>query len=189
MSYINDPEEYSKQAPISGDFEAFLQREFAPLVTFLTKRQVQVEDAEDIAQESQIRLTRYGTQPEDVLRAMMYRIALNLVRDHYRKNTIRPFTVQYESTNEIYGIPGTNAGPDEQLLQRQQLERIRSAIAKLPSHCRKIYLLNRVEGMSYPQIARHSGVSVKAIEKQISKALALLRQDLGTNSMFSDHGN
>jgi RNA polymerase sigma-70 factor (ECF subfamily) len=38
--------------------------------------------------------------------------------------------------------------------------------------------LNRIEGMSYTEIAEHCGISVKAVEKHISKALRLLRERL-----------
>ena len=42
----------------------------------------------------------------------------------------------------------------------------------------QIYLLNRIEGMSYTEIADHCDISVKAVEKHISKALKLLRERL-----------
>jgi len=41
-----------------------------------------------------------------------------------------------------------------------------------------VYLLNRIDGLSYSQIAQHCGISVKAVEKHIGKALSLLRSKL-----------
>ena len=52
---------------------------------------------------------------------------------------------------------------------------MRAAILQLPLRCRQVYLLNRIDGMSYPQIASHCDISVKAVEKHIGKALTMLR--------------
>ena len=177
----------SESSSGTQDLDGFLRRELAPLIAYLVQRQLSIEDARDVAQDAQIRLMRYRDQPPAVLRALMYRIALNLVRDRYRRGQARPSTVQLESIEGAGAAVDPEPGPDTLLSRQQQLLRIRDAIQKLPSHCRKIYLLNRIEGMSYPLIARHTGVTVKAVEKQISKALALLRRELGTESMFTDH--
>src|SRR3546814_3871686 len=49
----------------------------------------------------------------------------------------------------------------------------------LPPRCRDIYLLSRVEGMPQRRIAETYGISVKAVEKQITRALSTLRRELG----------
>ena len=81
---------------------------------------------------------------------------------------------------DVGALAADEPGPEQLAARQQDLQRIREAIAALPAHCRGVYLLNRVEGMSYPDIARHMGVSVKAVEKQVSKALRLLRLSIGT---------
>src|SRR3546814_17099778 len=49
----------------------------------------------------------------------------------------------------------------------------------LPPRCRDIYLLSRVEGMPQRRIAETYGISVKAVEKQMTRALSTLRRELG----------
>ena len=56
--------------------------------------------------------------------------------------------------------------------------RIKKAIDNLPEKCRTIFILNRFEEKKYSEIAEIQGVSVKAIEAQMSKALKLLREQL-----------
>jgi len=64
---------------------------------------------------------------------------------------------------------------------------VRAAVLRLPPRCREVYLLNRIEDMSYTEIARHCGISVKAVEKHIGKALSLLRVHLrGDNGGHTD---
>jgi RNA polymerase sigma-70 factor (ECF subfamily) len=65
------------------------------------------------------------------------------------------------------------------LLDSELTKQIDKAIQNLPDGIRETFVLNRFEGLSYQQIAKHENVSVKAIEYRISKALTILRKDLG----------
>ncbi len=55
---------------------------------------------------------------------------------------------------------------------------IRGAITELPPRCREVFELSRIQGLKYGEIAQTLGVSVKAVEAQIGKALKLLRERL-----------
>jgi len=161
-------------------FETFLQSESDTLVGYLRGRQLDVEDARDIAQDAQLRLLRYRDHAAETLRPLLYRIALNLVRDRWRQSSGQRQMFEQVQALDVGALAADEPGPEQLAARQQDLQRIREAIAALPAHCRGVYLLNRVEGMSYPDIARHMGVSVKAVEKQISKALRLLRLSIGS---------
>ena len=47
-------------------------------------------------------------------------------------------------------------------------------VALLPERCREVFLLHRVESLSYSQIAARCGISVSAVEKNIARACLLL---------------
>ncbi len=68
--------------------------------------------------------------------------------------------------------------PEQHASGREALARMQAAIGQLPARCREVYLLHRIEGMTYPEIAHRSGISSKAVEKHISRALRLLRAQL-----------
>lgn len=53
------------------------------------------------------------------------------------------------------------------------------ALTKIPSRARKTWRLSREDGLSYSEISKVMGVSVKTVETQISKALRILREELG----------
>jgi RNA polymerase sigma-70 factor (ECF subfamily) len=65
------------------------------------------------------------------------------------------------------------------LLDSELTKQIDKAIQNLPDVIRETFMLNRFDGLSYMQIAKQENVSVKAIEYRISKALTILRKDLG----------
>jgi len=59
------------------------------------------------------------------------------------------------------------------------MEKLKSAIAELPDRQREVFLLSRIDKKTYKEIAELSGVSVKAIEKLMHKALVVLRKKIG----------
>ena len=65
------------------------------------------------------------------------------------------------------------------LLDSELTQQIERAIQNLPDGIRETFMLNRFENLSYHQIAKQENVSVKTIEYRISKALTILRKDLG----------
>lgn len=67
----------------------------------------------------------------------------------------------------------------EQSLLLKELEtEIRSYIKTLPPQCQKIFILSRKYGLKNRQIAEQLNISIKAVEKQISKALFNLKKHL-----------
>ena len=53
---------------------------------------------------------------------------------------------------------------------------LENALNKLPEKLRTVYLLSRLEGYKYAEIAEICNISIKAVEKRISKAFTLLRK-------------
>lgn len=70
------------------------------------------------------------------------------------------------------------------LLDSELTQQIERAIQKLPDGIRETFMLNRFEGLSYLQIAKQDNISIKTVEYRISKALTILRKDLGDYLLF-----
>ena len=158
-------------------FDRFV-RECVPLLErFLGRLRVAPDDIEDVAQESVARLLRYReTEAPEAWTALLYRIAINVVRDRARHGRHEP--------SEAAGEPiATEPSPEQHASDQQALARVRAAILGLPPRCRAVYLMHRVEGLSYPEIARRFGISTKAVEKHMSHALRELR---GTRERGAD---
>ncbi len=72
----------------------------------------------------------------------------------------------------------TNENPEFKLEEKQYHQKLQDAIAKLTEAQRTAFLLNRVEGKRFKEIAQLLDISVKAVEKRIYGALRKLRKDI-----------
>lgn len=154
-------------------FERFLRERVPRLARFLGRLRVRAEDAEDVAQESIARLLRYrDSEPPEAWAALLYRIAINVTRDRARRERQAP---SGDAQDDALHSLATDDSPEQHASDQQALARVREAILRLPPRCRAVYLMHRVDGLSYAEIARRCGVSVKAVEKHMSHALRELR--------------
>jgi RNA polymerase sigma-70 factor (ECF subfamily) len=67
---------------------------------------------------------------------------------------------------------------DAELVEEEIGVALRQAVDELPPRCREVFELSRVHGLKYAEIAQTLGVSVKAVEAQMGKALRTLRERL-----------
>lgn len=64
---------------------------------------------------------------------------------------------------------------------KMQLQALDKAIDRLPGQCREVFLMHREKGMSYREIAEQLSLSVSMVEKYMSRAIRLLKNDLLTD--------
>jgi RNA polymerase sigma factor (sigma-70 family) len=151
-------------------FERFVRESVPRLERFLARLRVREDDVQDLAQESVARLLRYrDSEPPEAWAALLYRIAINVARDRARRDRHAPSTAV-----EADAVAAEDS-PEQHASHQEALARVRDAILRLPSRCRAVYLMHRIDGQSYPEIARRCGISVKAVEKHMSRALRELR--------------
>lgn len=157
-------------------FSQFVDERRGALLGFLVKLGVASEDAKDLVQEALLRLLRYqDTAKPEEWTPLAYRIVLNLHRDKQRQAATQAGAGTINTDEQLAALPSLDESPERQLSNQQQLTLVRTAILQLPPRCKEIYLLNRIDGMSYPAIAQRCGITVKAVEKNISRALRELR--------------
>ncbi|WP_299578137.1 RNA polymerase sigma-70 factor [uncultured Sunxiuqinia sp.] len=64
------------------------------------------------------------------------------------------------------------------LIEQELEEKIAEVIEQMPSKCQEVFKMSRFEGLKNKEIAERLGISVKMVEKHISKALVILRHEL-----------
>ncbi len=168
--------------PMDGPwgFDGFLDQHREALVRFLRTRLPSEEDAQDAAQESLVRLMRYrGSASPREWKPLLYRIAVNVAYSQQRQALTHHDAAHVPYEESLAHLPAPSPAPDEQAARQQALARIGRIIRGLSPRCQEVYVLNRIEGMSYSQIADYCGISPKAVEKQMTKALGILRERLG----------
>jgi RNA polymerase sigma factor (sigma-70 family) len=158
-------------------FEQFIDEHYRALTDFLARRTGE-DDAQDLAQETLLRLMRYRSRPRAQLTRLMYRIAINALNDRRRRESRRPVWAHVHLGHDVSCVPSFESDQDEQIAHEQLVVIVRAAIRQLPARRRQMYLLHRLHGMTYGEIARHCGISLKAVEKHVGKALASLRLTL-----------
>ena len=99
----------------------------------------------------------------------MYKIANNLFL-----NRIEHEKVTFNFVAEHQGDYLSNA-PDFEFEMMEFDKRLQDSLAELNEKNREVFLMNRIDELSYAQIAENLGISVKAVEKRISKAMAFLK--------------
>lgn len=140
---------------------------------FVRARVANRQDAEDVIQEAYLRVLRYSAEHavEDRER-LLFTAAKNLAVDSRRRQRAREKTA---ADCVVIAISADDwPSSDEVIDARQRLRRVEAAIALLPPRCREVFLMHRLDGMSYSQIARSRGISVSAVEKHIARACLLI---------------
>lgn len=171
---------------LASRFELFLAEQHEPLVAFLRHRTACESDARDAAQESMVRLVRYrDREPVAAWKPLLYRIAINIARDQARRARHRQADAHCSIDDVGATLVAVEPTHEQRVDTERELQAIRELIFRLPERCRQVYLLNRIEGMSYSEIAQHCGISVKAVEKHVAKALQFLRKGLGERGLLA----
>jgi len=149
-----------------------INRYHGSLLSFLRNRVRTPEDAADVAQEAYIRLMQYeGSSEVQSPSSLLFRIAINVANDLGRAEQVRRVTDRC-AIDEAEVEPD-RITPERRVAAEQDLDLLLGAIERLPPKCQQVFLLSRVQCMTYPQIAQHCGISVKMVEKHISHALAV----------------
>ena len=124
----------------------------------------------------------------------LYRIAINLCKNHFRKRDrearidIISFDAPIFSDGEEMerDIEDLSQSP-ERLMEGQELQTlIQSAILGLPVDLRTVILLRDVQGLSYQEVAQITDCSVEAVKSRIFRARGQLRKILGPHLRPTD---
>jgi RNA polymerase sigma factor (sigma-70 family) len=134
---------------------------------FVRSRVVCCHDAEDVIQEAYLRVLRYSAEHAvESEERLLFSAARNLAVDDSRRRKVRERGAADCAVLAVEDSPPT----DEVVDARQRLKHVEAAIAMLPARCREIFLMHRIDGMSYSQIAKSVGISVSGVEKHIARA-------------------
>ena len=149
------------------------------------------EDAEDVTQETYLRLWRVASELklEGSLKLYILRTARNLALDLIRKNSKRQETdtviLDAEGEFEIeIADDSSDSRPDESYLRKIEKEVVRQSIEELPSAAREIIVLRDIEGLSYTEIAEMLGLAEGTLKSKLFRARERLRKIILSKNIF-----
>lgn len=152
-------------------YEAVYQELAPKLQGFLYYRTKNVGTAADMVQESFLRLWENCRKvTAEKAGPWLFRVADNLfLKSKEREKVARKY--EWRQT----GPALTYASPQEEMEEKEFQAQLEAALEALPDGAREVFLLNRMEGLKYREIAELLGISQKAVEKRMHRALVTLR--------------
>jgi RNA polymerase sigma-70 factor (family 1) len=154
----------------SDTFRALFDDYYEAVRNFLYYKSGNMELAEDLTQEAFAILwkKRQSINPEKA-RSYLYTIANNLFLNEIKHQKVVLRFKQKPQRSQ------TDITPQYLMEEEEFKQKLEAAISSLPEKNRVVFLMNRIEKLTYREIAERLGLSVKAVEKRMHKALMELR--------------
>jgi RNA polymerase sigma-70 factor, ECF subfamily len=174
---------------LAGGHEAALndlmERHAEPVFRFLHRMLGDEEDADDLAQETFVRVYQHraGFQPELKFTTWLYTIAANLARNQLRWRARHPnVSLEAEAgTNDqslADTLPAATATPHQAAESAERAEAVRAAVQALPDELREAIVLCEWEELAVAEAAAVLETTPKAVESRLYRARNLLRERL-----------
>lgn len=153
---------------------ALLTAQMRPaLVEYFKRRCGSEAEAEDLAHDVLLNALGYtGWKSPEHARGYIFRAAVNRWRDRGRRRLARGVVLPWDdqaSYSEGEGNP-----PEQTVASWEEMVRVVRALAELPERTREIFILQRLEQMTYLQIAEALSMPTSTVEKHMIRALAHL---------------
>jgi len=155
------------------DFREIFDNHFDDLRRFLYYKSKDMALAEDMAQDAFVKLWEKRAEVRiESAKTLLFTIGNNLMINSFKKEQHHiTFINQKEERHE-------QENPEFILEQKQFKEKLEAVINDLPEGSRVVFLMNRIDGKKYAEIAETLGIGIKAVEKRMSVALKQLRAKL-----------
>ncbi|WP_312496460.1 sigma-70 family RNA polymerase sigma factor [Pseudomonas cremoris] len=146
---------------------------YEELIRTWTRRLRNRQEAEDLAHDTFVRVLEAKSVQVDQPRAYLHQTARNIAVDAYRREDRR-------EAMELGALDQTPpSGDPEHFMHAIQLaDSIEQALAELPLNCRKIFIWQKIEGLTQQEIAERLGLSKNMVEKYMIRTLRHLRDRL-----------
>ena len=156
------------------DFKVSFDQYYEPIRNFVYYKVGDIAVAEDIAQDTFVKIWDKRTNvKKETLKNLAYTIAGNLSKNHFKHQKV---VLGYEQGSGLSSQ--SKETPEFQLEVKEFQEKLQQSIDGLPDGNREVFLMNRIDKLTYQEIADRLGLSVKAIEKRMHKALYLLKETI-----------
>lgn len=172
----------------SKAFEMIVQKYQQPLLNYIGRMVGERELALDFTQDVFVRA--YGSlrsyEPRFRFSTWLYRIASNLVIDHWRKKKLPTRSLSLPPGEENDGLTLDIPDPGPSVIHRLEMSEIRGRIEetleRLPALLRELFIWRHVNGLSYEEMAEIKRMPVGTIKNRVFQAKELVRRLLEKTS-------
>jgi RNA polymerase sigma factor (sigma-70 family) len=161
-------------------------RERSRLLNFIRRRVPDPDDAEDVLQDVFYRLVEANRllMPIDHVTSWLFRVARNRIIDLFRKRKAVAVDLAQVSEEDEERmtleelLPSPDAGPEAVYAQNVLVDTIEAALDELPPEQRAVFVGHELDGRSFKEMARETGVSVNTLLSRKRYAVRHLRERL-----------
>lgn len=155
------------------EFKNIFEENFDSLRAYIYYKSADEELATDIAQECFLKLWEKKEKIRlSQVRGLLFKMAYDLFINNFYHQKRTKLLFQNISFDE------QDYSPEEILSFEQLQEKYEALIIKMPEKQRVVFLMSRIDGLMYKEIAERLNLSVKAVEKRMKNALVFLRTSL-----------
>ncbi|RAW02246.1 RNA polymerase sigma factor [Pseudochryseolinea flava] len=153
-----------------ADFKLAFDEYYRPIKNFLYYKLSDIHLAEDITQEVFIKTwDKRDSVMTETIKSYLYKIANNLAINHFNSGKTR-FELKLKDHDRTI-----SESPEYVMEKDEFAARLNRAMDNLPEQQRVVFLMNRIDDLTYREIADRLEISVKAVEKRMQNALESLR--------------
>ena len=154
---------------MSADLKSAYLLHGPELARYVSRRVGDRSAASDVVHDAFVRMAEQPMTKVQDVRSYLYRIARNLLLDRKKQNVRRrTFAVPHEV---LLGIADDAPSPEETADARLRLERLQNLVRELPFKTQQIFVLHRIDGLSYVDVARRLGISESSVQKHLALAV------------------
>ncbi|WP_166360703.1 sigma-70 family RNA polymerase sigma factor [Pseudomonas akapageensis] len=147
---------------------------YQELIGTWTRRLSNRQQAEDLAHDAFVRVLESAPVAVEQPRAYLHRTARNIAVDSYRREDRRALLEQ-----ETVEFCEPDSGDPEAFVHAIELaDTIERALAQLPLNCRKVFIWQKLEGLTQAEIAERMGLTKNMVEKYMIRTLRHLREQM-----------
>ncbi|WP_347927822.1 sigma-70 family RNA polymerase sigma factor [Pseudomonas helvetica] len=142
--------------------------------------------AEDLLQETYLRVARaLSERAIDHLEPFVFQTARNLALDHLRARRIQSRTMLEDvPLNVVQSIAAPLSSAEDAAHAEQLLERLNISLSQLSPRQQQIFILSRLHGHSYLEIAEQLSVSLSTVQKDLKLIMAIC---VGVADRLNEH--
>jgi len=165
---------------VVGRRHEFVARTFerfrAPLLRYLTDLLSRRDEAEDLVQETYLRLMQIENIEVGRVRALIFKVATNLAYDRFRQRRAHG---PHGDDEQLAEVAADQPAPDRIVALEQGIEIIKRTLLDLKPRCRQVFLLRTSAELGYDEIAKRLGISRRTAEREMQHALDVCQRRLG----------
>ncbi|WP_262482846.1 RNA polymerase sigma factor [Aquimarina longa] len=156
-------------------YRRLYEMHYNELCTYIFSLSRDKQQAEDIVQNVMLKIwkNKKKLNINTSVKSYLYKACYYELIDFYKKNKKELNYIEQVQKDALDIFID-----EEEDFVKNQLERVKSEIEKLPPKCKEIFILNKIQGFKYREVAEQLDISIKTVEAQMSKAMSRIKKAL-----------